>query len=201
VLDGCKRLGFDVLVVNDGSGGEVNETCEGIGVYWLDLGGNFGKGYALREGFRWGLERGYRLFITLDGDGQHDPKYIPEFLKLSDKFDIIIGSRRKDINSMDIHRKLSNRITSSFISIMTGRRVEDSQSGYRLIKAEVLERVKLRRKRYDTESELLVKAIWLGFNVGFVPIEVIKSEKSFIKPIRDVLLALSLALELILSKA
>ena len=147
------------------------------------------------------MERGYRLFITLDGDGQHDPKYIPEFLKLSDKFDIIIGSRRKDINSMDIHRKLSNRITSSFISIMTGRRVEDSQSGYRLIKAEVLERVKLRRKRYDTESELLVKAIWLGFNVGFVPIEVIKSEKSFIKPIRDVLLALSLALELILSKA
>jgi hypothetical protein len=46
-----------------------------------------------------------------------------------------------------------------------------------------------------------VKAVWMGFKVGFVPIDVIRSEKSFIQPFRDVFLAISLALELILSKA
>ncbi len=189
------------MVVNDGSGKQVDEVCKIFGVYCLNLGSNFGKGYALTKGFSWGLERDYEVFITLDGDGQHDPKHIPAFLKLSDGFDIIIGSRRKNIDRMDFHRRLSNRITSSFISVMTGMRIEDSQSGYRLIKAEVLRRIKLKRKRYDMESELLVKAIWMGFKVGFVPIDVIRSEKSFIKPLRDVLLALSLALELILSKA
>ncbi|EJF05813.1 glycosyl transferase, partial [Thiovulum sp. ES] len=139
-----------------------------MGVHCLNLERNFGKGYALREGFNWGLKRNYEIFITLDGDGQHDPSFIPDFLKLSDTFDIVIGSRRKEINKMEIHRRLSNRITSSFISVMTGKRVEDSQSGYRLIKAEVLRRVKLKRKKYDAESELLVKAIWMGFKVGFV---------------------------------
>jgi len=102
---------------------------------------------------------------------------------------------------MEFKRLLSNRITSSFISVMTGRRIEDSQSGYRMIKAEVLKRVNLKRNRYDTESELLVKAVWMGFKVGFVSIDVIRSEKSFIQPFRDVFLAISLALELILSKA
>jgi len=187
--------------VNDGSGEEVNKVCESVGVYCLDLGRNFGKGYALKEGFKWGLERGYEIFITLDGDGQHNPKHIPEFLKLSESFDIVIGSRRKSIKRMEFKRWLSNRITSSFISVMTGRRIEDSQSGYRMIKAEVLKRVNLKRNRYDAESELLVKAVWMGFKVGFVPIDVIRSEKSFIQPFRDVFLAISLALELILSKA
>jgi len=45
----------------------------------LDLGRNFGKGYALKEGFKWGLERGYEIFITLDGDGQHNPNIYPSF--------------------------------------------------------------------------------------------------------------------------
>jgi glycosyltransferase involved in cell wall biosynthesis len=201
VVEGCRGFGLDVLVVNDGSGEDVNKICESIGVYCLDLGRNFGKGYALKEGFKWGLERDYEIFITLDGDGQHNPKHIPEFLKLSESFDIVIGSRRKSIKKMEFKRWLSNRITSSFISVMTGRRIEDSQSGYRMIKAEVLKRVNLKRNRYDAESELLVKAVWMGFKVGFVPIDVIRSEKSFIQPFRDIFLAISLALELILSKA
>jgi len=79
VVEGCRSFGFDVLVVNDGSGEDVNKVCESVGVYCLDLGRNFGKGYALKEGFKWGLERGYEIFITLDGDGQHNPNIYPSF--------------------------------------------------------------------------------------------------------------------------
>ncbi len=201
VLNDWKILGYDVLVVDDGSESDLREICEKFGVYYIKLGKNYGKGYALKEGFKWGMLRGYKLFATVDGDGQHKAEHFKKFLDAIKSFDIVIGSRRGEISRMDLPRKLSNRITSSFISIMTGKRVEDSQCGYRLIKREVLERIKLKRNKYDLESELLVKGIWMGFKVGFVPISVVKSKKSYINPIRDIFLAMSLALELILLKS
>lgn len=194
-------MGYDILVVDDGSESDVREVCERFGVYYIKLEKNYGKGYALKEGFKWGMLRGYNLFATVDGDRQHKAENFQKFLEAIKSFDIVIGSRRGEISRMDLPRKLSNRITSSFISIMTGKRIEDSQCGYRLIKREVLEKVELKRNRYDLESELLVKGIWMGFKVGFVPISVVKSKKSYIKPLRDIFLAISLALELIFLKS
>ncbi len=191
----------DVFVVDDGSTYGEFHTLRDIGVNVLRHERNRGKGEALKTAFSEILKGDYTHVLTLDADGQHPPRLIPEFLNLSDEYDVVIGSRLRYLKEMPFHRRLSNRITSAFISVMVGKRVEDSQSGYRLIRREVLERVELRRGRYDMESELLVKAMWMGFSVGFVPVGVIPSKKSFINPVKDVLNAITLATELLLSRA
>jgi hypothetical protein len=81
---------------------------------------------------------------------------------------------------------LTNNLTSVIISIFGGARVRDSQSGYRLIKTEVLRRLQLTSERYDTESEILFQAGYLGFTAAEVPIETIyEGARSFINPFKD----------------
>jgi len=189
-------------VVDDGSSaGGLEGLRERFGFNLLKHERNRGKGAALRTGFAEILRRGYDYVLTADADGQHPAEFYPAFLKMIPHYDMVVGSRRSEMGRMPLHRRLSNRITSTFISVMVGRRVEDSQSGFRLIGTHVLRAVRLRRSRYDMESELLVKALWMGFRVAFVPITVVPSSKSFIDPIRDVARAVSLAAELICARA
>ncbi len=191
----------DVFLIDDGSDGDLRSLAERYGVKVLRHGRNLGKGAALRTGFREALRLGYTHVMTADADGQHPARFVPDFLRLASHYDLVIGSRRGQMERMPFHRLLSNRITSTFISVMVGKRVEDSQSGFRLIRSSVLKAVPLTRTRYDMESELLVKAVWMGFSVGFVPIDVVPSNRSFISPLRDVLRAVTLAAELIVSRA
>lgn len=186
--------------MDDGSRCDVGELCKRFGVNCIRLPTNRGKGFALKEGFKWGIRRDYTIFATVDADGQHKAEHFKDFLKKIRNNDIVIGSRRRRMKDMGFMRILSNRITTTFISIMTGCRLEDSQSGYRVIRRRVLEELELSRNRYDMESELLVKALWKGFRVDFVPISVVRSEKSFINPLRDIFLAITLAIELILER-
>lgn len=191
----------DVFLIDDGSDGDLSDLAEKYGIRVIRHPKNLGKGAALRTGFREVLKGGYTHVLTADADGQHPARFVPDFLRLAPQYDLVIGSRRKQMKRMPLHRLLSNRITSTFISVMLGRRIEDSQSGFRLISSRVLRSVRLTRTRYDMESELLVKAVWMGFSVGFVPVDVVPSNRSFISPLRDILRAITLAAELIASRA
>jgi len=74
-------------------------------------------------------------------------------------------------------RQFSNQTTSLIISLFTGQRVRDSQSGYRLIKTDVLRKIQLVSNKYETESELLVKALKRKFKFVHVPIQTIYNDQ------------------------
>jgi hypothetical protein len=136
------------------------------------------------------LASDYEAVLTLDADGQHDPSDLPKFLGAwrERRGDILLGSRWETLAVMPGLRRMVNRITSVVVSLLIGQRVEDSQSGYRLISAEVLRRVPLRTTRYQTESELLIKAGRAGFAIASVPIPTrYAGETSYIDPLRDTL--------------
>jgi hypothetical protein len=87
---------------------------------------------------------------------------------------------------MPFARWLTNNLTSVILSILSGQRIRDSQSGYRLISTCVLKRIKLKAKKYDLESEILVKAGRCGFKIDAIPIGTIyRGNKSFINPLVD----------------
>ncbi len=87
---------------------------------------------------------------------------------------------------MPLHRRLNNRLISTLGSALCGQHVPDFQSGYRLIKAEVLKAVSLKTERYETESELLIKAGRLGFRIESIPIRTVYGDEiSHIKPFRE----------------
>lgn len=178
----------DIIVVDDGSHDKTAEIALACRAVVLKHPHNCGKGMALRTGFDYAIRAGYQLIFTMDSDGQHNPGDLPRFL---DRFgqtkpDILIGGRFEDRSAMPFHRQLNNRLISTVGSALCGQHVPDFQSGFRLIKAEVLKTVSLKTERYETESELLIKAARLGFSIESIPIRAIYGDEiSNIKPFRE----------------
>jgi len=198
VIHGCVSVvqRENIIVVDDGSTDKTRTLVEQSGATIIVHENNRGKGAALRSGFSAALKYGCDAVITLDADLQHDPTYIVKFLELIKKdenWGIIIGSRWRSGTKMPLDRRLSNRITSFLISIRTGQKIPDSQSGYRLIKRDVLEKVVTKENRFMAETELLLKASFNGFNIGTVHIPTIYAQEgSHISKFRDTLQFISL---------
>ncbi len=167
VIEGVKRSHHDIIVVDDGSSDSTSRIGREMGVVLLQHPGNRGKGRALRTGFTYVMEHGYEAVITLDADGQHDAAEIPRFAEVYWKQspDIIIGSRATQFNEMPWLRCFWNRLGAKAVSRLTKTLVSDSQSGYRLIRTDVLRDLKLTTSTYETEMELLIKACKKGYSV------------------------------------
>jgi len=126
----------------------------------------------------------------MDGDGQHRPEEIPDFIRLAETSEgnIFIGNRMSKYKNMPLLRVITNHVMSWLISKIAKQKIPDSQSGFRLIKKEVLKKVKFVTSKYETESELLIRASRLGFKIESIPIQTIyRGEKSQINPFIDTL--------------
>jgi glycosyltransferase involved in cell wall biosynthesis len=164
----------NVIVVDDGSSDRTGEIAESVGAAVVRLDKNRGKGAALSAGFNFALEAGYDIIITLDSDGQHNPKYIPAFLNAfhETRTDLIIGSRITKMSFMPWDRRFSNWATSHILSALLKKKIEDSQSGYRLYSERFLRSVQFESQRFEVETEAIIKAVQGGFSLQFIPITV-----------------------------
>ncbi len=183
---------LDVVVINDGSTDGTSATAGAAGAHVLEHKVNLGKGAALKTGFEYAIEKGYDAVITMDGDGQHEPTAIPDFLDALEKSDadVIIGTRMQAVGEMPKLRIWTNRTTSRIVSLLAGQKISDSQSGYRLIKVRVLRDIvqSFVTTRYDTESELLIRAARRGYRMAAVTIRsVYTGTVSHINPFVDTL--------------
>ena len=187
VLDTLKYVD-KIFAVNDGSEDGSEKLIQDLeNVNLLDLLSNYGKGKALQVGFDECLKNEFDIIVTLDGDNQHEAKYIPVLIEKLKVFDIVIGNRLTNTRSMPLQRILSNRITSFFLTLKTGQNVLDSQCGFRAYKKEVLQNVRTKCVRYEAESEILIYAARKGYKIGFVNIPTIYGdEKSKMNPIRAI---------------
>lgn len=183
----------DVIVVNDGSTDSTRQILESFGdtITVVDYKENRGKGTALKRGFKRAIELGYEYAITLDSDGQHYPGDLPKFIQAIAENDgsLIIGER--DLSNVDINGKSSfaNKFSNFWFCIQTGRKLGDTQTGYRAYPLKHLHGLSLLTSRYEAELELLVFASWNGVKIISVPIRVYyppQSERvSHFKPALD----------------
>ncbi|MDR3292416.1 MAG: glycosyltransferase family 2 protein [Methanobrevibacter sp.] len=151
----------DVIVVDDGSSDNTSENARSSGVKVIVTKTNKGKGNAIKTGIKEALKSSYDVFIFLDGDGQHDPNLIPEFLEKLDNADIVIGSRflKQEIKNMPSQRRLSNLITTKLISFISKKPLTDSQSGFRGVSKKIAETfLKSPYDDYRFESDVLIKS-------------------------------------------
>ncbi|MCW8812660.1 MAG: glycosyltransferase family 2 protein [Ignavibacteriaceae bacterium] len=178
-----------IYAVNDGSVDDSYQTERQISnVKFIDHDKNYGKGKALDTGFKAAVSSGYDYIVTLDADLQHNPKYIPNLIEGLKSFDIVIGNRLINLKGMPIQRKLSNKLTSFFLTIKIGQNILDSQCGYRAYSVKVLKEVATEYSGFEAESEILVKASKKGFKIGFVDIPTIYgNEKSKMQPVQAIL--------------
>jgi glycosyltransferase involved in cell wall biosynthesis len=190
VIKGVKGYGLAIVVIDDGSTDTTAEIARDAGVQVLRHRFNRGKGVALRTGFRFLLHQGHGAIITIDADGQHDPSFIPHFIQAykEGKGDIIIGSRAGEFGAMSWLRRFWNQLGVKAVSKLTGTPLTDTQSGYRLIRAEVLRGLPLCATGYEGELELLMKACKRGHSVVDIPVAtryVDGRPSSHFRPVRD----------------
>ena len=191
MIKDIKKAVKDVIVVDDGSTDSTSQRAMDGGAIVIKHVNNQGKGAALRTGFSYVERKRFSVLITMDADRQHDytelPKFIEEFKKNS--ADIVIGNRMSDTRNMPFVRLYTNRITSFFTSLFLSCRISDTQSGYRLIRTEVLRNINLLTSNFETESEVLIKAGRKGFRIKEIPIKTVylPNAQSKIRPIKDTL--------------
>jgi len=178
-----------VVVVDDGSIDKTFSRAIDSGAVVLRHEENMGKGAALRTGFKYALEHGADIVVTLDGDMQHDPLEIPKFLEKirEEGVDIVVGSRfLEKVKGMPIQRRLSNFITTKVLNKVFKVPVTDSQSGFRAFKRKVLEKITFKDNRYGAETEILIEAKRKGLNMveGGIWVKHV-NKKTKIRPIRE----------------
>ena len=146
---------FDILIIDDGSLEEVRIDNENPKISIIRNSINKGKGYSLKKGFNYAYERGYTHAITLDADLQHDPKFISKFLAIDENINIVIGARIFN-HAMPFHRKFSNKITSYLTSKLAGKKILDSQSGFRRYNLKNKSYINCKEDGFQFESEILI---------------------------------------------
>ncbi len=164
-------LDFEIIVVDDQSHDRSFEVAKRHSVRLFSLKQHLGKGYVLRAGF---AQAKGDIIVTIDSDGSHRPEELAEVLApvLQDKADMVIGSRylnHKQVAARKLNR-FGVRIFNFLIQLFTGTASTDSQSGFRAMKREVVDKLKLYAREYEIESEMLVKTAKAGFRVAEVPI-------------------------------
>lgn len=168
-----------VLVVDDGSRDGSADQARRRGIEVVVQPVRRGKGAALATGFVVLGRRGWPWILSLDADGQHDPSYIPAFVAAAreHRLDLVLGDRMAAPGPMPWDRRLSNTLSSLLIAWRLGLargqspvRLRDSQCGFRLYRTALLAGLELDCRRFDLESELLLKAVLGGARAGSVPI-------------------------------
>jgi len=165
----------DVIVVNDGSTDGTEEVLSQFPeISVLKNGKNRGKGFSLRKGFAFALEKGFDYAITLDSDGQHLAKDLPVFLeKIKEAPEtLIIGARNMNVDNVPAKSSVGKKFSNFWITVTTGLKLQDTQSGYRLYPIRKMAGTRYLSKRFEFEVEAIVKAVWHGIHVTSVPVSV-----------------------------
>ncbi len=169
--------GYDYIIINDASTDATKEVCETNRLHYLDLASNLGIGGAVQTGYQYALYEGYDLAVQIDGDGQHEASsllQLEEALLSGDKpADMVIGSRfidKKGFQSTTL-RRAAIRWISFLIRLLTGVRITDPTSGFRMCNRKVIE---LFAKKYPwdyPEPESTTGLLARGMKVIEIPVE------------------------------
>jgi glycosyltransferase involved in cell wall biosynthesis len=173
---------FEIIVVDDGSTDATREIAARYNVRVIANKTNKGKGYSLKRGFE---EARGEIIVTIDADGSHRPEEIPRLINpLFNGIDITIGSRFLNGNGDNTTTKLNlmgNFMFNTLIFLLTGKRITDSQTGFRAYKKHVLKELKIESTGYEIETELTIKGLKNGFKVKEEPINCEKRQNGFSK--------------------
>lgn len=175
VLEGLRERVDTLIVVDDGSTDGGVDVAGDMPLTRIVFDTNRGKGHAILAGYRKALENpGITCVAVLDADGQHDPAELPRLYQAmrDSKADLLIGGRTFTDGNVPLRSRFGNALTVFVSALLLGTRLPDTQSGYRLASRRFLEEVLpgVEGGRYETEMELLVKAIRGGYTVKSEPI-------------------------------
>jgi len=160
---------YEVLVINDGSSDNSLEVVQKYPVKVYSHSVNKGYGAALKTGIR--KAKGEKVVI-LDSDGQHDPDNIPEFVKMLDNYEMVIGTRDKD--SFQVRtRQIGKRVIRWVGEYLVEQKLPDYNSGYRGFNKELIKgMLHIMPNGFSFSTTSTLAFLKEGYSIGTIPIKV-----------------------------
>jgi Glycosyltransferases involved in cell wall biogenesis len=197
VIESVLQYAENVIIVNDGSTDGTIDVLSSTQaknpdkIEIVSYNKNAGKGYALRKGFDFAESRGFTHVITIDADGQHKGKDLPKFFSeaVQNPDALLIGTRNFNNPNMPQGNLFANRFSNFWFTLQTGKKLADTQTGFRLYPLKRMNKMRSLTKRYEAELELLVRSAWR--NIKILPVEIdvyyppINERVSFFRPRKD----------------
>jgi len=175
------KINVDILIVDDnspdGTGDLVQKLSENSSqVNLLKRSGKLGLGSAYREGFKWGLNEGYKYLIEMDADFSHSFSDLNNILQNSKNFDVVIGSRYipgGGSNGWDFKRKLLSSYANKLSKVLLRSKINDMTSGFRSYSSEALNEINYfstKSDGYSFQIEMTIRSIEKKLSIKEVPI-------------------------------
>jgi len=160
------------IVIADGCTDATEEVASRLGAVVIRRDLRRGSGAAVRLGYTVALRSRAQMVVTIDADGQHDPKEMEVLVEplLHNRADMVQGSRV--LGSFEIESKVRKWGVSVFAKLLTtlGRtKITDPSTGYRAITADALRKLDLKQDQFYV-SEVILDASRKGLRVEEVPI-------------------------------
>ncbi len=180
----------EVVVVDDGSTDRSVEVARSFGAEVISMGATLGVGAALRAGYRYAIEQGYDVAVTVAGNNKDAPEEIPLLLEpiAENRADFVQGSRflkrGANLGAMPAYRQIATRLHPVLFSLVARRWVTESTNGFRAVRTRVLADARLNLsqawlRQYELEPYLYLRIVQLGYRTAEVPVTKIYPPKYF----------------------
>ncbi|WP_298057977.1 glycosyltransferase family 2 protein [uncultured Campylobacter sp.] len=195
LIAALKAYELPVIVVDDGSDEASKQILAELermeGILLLTREQNGGKGIAMKDGFKFALERGFSHVLQIDADFQHDAALIGEFLRQSQAHpQSIVCANPIYGEDAPKSRVYGRKITNFWVAINTlSLGVKDAMCGFRVYPLEQLKKAAAKSKtnRMEFDIEILVNAVRQGIDVRWIDtyVRYEKGGVSHFKMLRD----------------
>ena len=177
--------GAEIIVVDDGSTDDTAAVAASFGARVVSSPYSMGNGAAVKRGTRAATRD---VLVFMDADGQHDPAHIPRLLeRLAEGYDMVVAARDGS-GQASVGRGLANRLYNRLASWMTGHRVLDLTSGFRVVRAErFVEFLHLLPNGFSYPTTSTMAFFRSAYPVAYVPVRVDArvGTGSHIRPLKD----------------
>lgn len=167
----------DVLIVDDGSTDGAQADVASLPVKLIRHNKNRGKGAAILTASAYAKEQGYTHIVTMDADGQHLATDLPKFFAKveANPEAVVVGVRdfsNAEQRNIPTSATFGRAFSNFWFRVQTGEKGLDTQSGFRAYPVALLQQLSFSESRYSFEIEVLVKAVWAGLSVEWLPVNV-----------------------------
>lgn len=176
LIEDIKSYGYDYLIINDKSTDNTKNIIRVNNYNFLDLAVNVGIAGVTRIGFKYAYENNYDCVVCIDGDGQHQPKYVHDLIREIDNgHDYVVGSRFVNEKKPYTLRMMGSRLICLFIKLKTGKRVTDPTSGMRALGKNILKDF-AHGMNFYAEPDTLCYALLHKYDVKEIQVEMKERE-------------------------